>query len=198
VHRPQKRGLDRRREIITAALALFAVRGTRGTSLADVAAAAGISAQGLLYHFGTKEALIAQVVIEIEARRDAEIVATVGEGGIAMLRNLAEVGGHVAGGRALAALNVAVAAENLDPGDPHHQLFANRRHHDQTVLEEGLRRGVERGEFRSDLDIPRTAEEMGALMAGAWLNWLLEPTGSDVTRIFRHYFTELERRIRCD
>jgi hypothetical protein len=32
-------------------------------------------------------------------------------------------------------------------------------------------------------------------MAGAWLNWLLEPTGNDVTRIFRHYFTELERRI---
>jgi AcrR family transcriptional regulator len=195
VRRPQQRGADRRQRILAAALATFAARGTRRTSIADVAVEAGISAQGVLYHFGTKEALIAEVVTDLELRRDAAIIALAGTGGVAMLRNLADAGDEVAGQRNLALLNVVVAVENIDADDPHHDLFARRRYHDRAVLEEGVRRGVERGEFRADVDAARVAEEMAALMAGAWLNWLLEPNGSHVGRIYRSYFEDLERRL---
>ena len=45
---------------------LFAATGYRGTSLADVAQAAGLSNAGLLHHFPSKE----QLLIEVLRRRD--------------------------------------------------------------------------------------------------------------------------------
>ena len=46
---------------------LFAATGFRGTSLADVAHAAGLSNAGLLHHFPSKE----QLLVEVLRRRDA-------------------------------------------------------------------------------------------------------------------------------
>lgn len=54
---------DRRRaELIEAALKLFAERGFRGTTIADIAAATG-TAHGLVYHyFGSKDELLAAIL----------------------------------------------------------------------------------------------------------------------------------------
>jgi hypothetical protein len=47
------------------------------------------------------------------------------------------------------------------------------------VLEDTLRRGVERGELRPDLDVAAKAAELHALIEGLHLVWLHsgEPTG---------------------
>lgn len=193
--RPQRRGADRRRRILDAAVATFARRGTRRASIAEVAAEAGISAQGVLYHYGSKADLIAAVAADLEERRDALVRSVVGEGGLGMLRRFAGVGKAVGASRNLAMLSVVVAAENLDPDDPAHDLFAARRRNDQAMLRDGVAAGVARGEFRPDTDPDVVAEEMAALMAGAWLNWLLDPGGHQVERIYRNYFAGLERRL---
>jgi AcrR family transcriptional regulator len=52
---------------LDAAARLFAATGYRGTSLADVAQAAGLSNAGLLHHFPSKE----QLLVEVLRRRDA-------------------------------------------------------------------------------------------------------------------------------
>lgn len=57
-----------RRQVIAAALRLFADRGYAGTSVQDIADAVGASKQLVLYHFGSK-AEIRQVVIESIAVR---------------------------------------------------------------------------------------------------------------------------------
>jgi AcrR family transcriptional regulator len=56
--------------IVVAAREAFVARGYRATSLRDIATAAGISHPGLLRHFATKDALLAEVVAELE--RDNE------------------------------------------------------------------------------------------------------------------------------
>lgn len=61
-----------RAAIVAAAHDLFVSRGYRASSLRDVAAAAGISHPGLLRHFTTKDALLAEVVDSFE--RDNEFV----------------------------------------------------------------------------------------------------------------------------
>ncbi len=193
--RPQRRGEERRRQIVEAAIATVEVRGVRGTSMADVARRAGITAQGVLYHFKTKEALVSEVVVELERRREEELRVLVEPGGLGMLRALAQVGERVAHRQHLAALNVAVAAENLEPGDPYHRFFAGRRRLDQALLRRGLRRGIASGELRADTDVAGVAEEMTAFMGGAWLNWLLEPSRVAIGRLYRRYFADLERRL---
>lgn len=51
-----------REEILSAAARLFATVGYKGTSLQDIAAAVGCSKATLLYHFATKEMILATLV----------------------------------------------------------------------------------------------------------------------------------------
>lgn len=62
-----------RREILDTAARLFAARGYADTSLRDVAAAVGMKAGSLYYHFPSKEALAAEV-LGIGVERIAEAV----------------------------------------------------------------------------------------------------------------------------
>jgi AcrR family transcriptional regulator len=62
---------DTRREIISQASRLFAESGFKGTSLQDIAGEVGVSKATLLYHFATKEAILA----ELMAPAVAELIA---------------------------------------------------------------------------------------------------------------------------
>jgi AcrR family transcriptional regulator len=62
---------DTRQEIISEASRLFAEWGYKGTSLQDIARVVGVSKATLLYHFSTKEAILA----ELMAPAVAELVA---------------------------------------------------------------------------------------------------------------------------
>jgi TetR/AcrR family transcriptional regulator len=62
---------ERREEILTAALRLFATRGAGATRMGDIAGAVGIS-QGLIYHyFASKEAIHAELIGSAFARINA-------------------------------------------------------------------------------------------------------------------------------
>lgn len=58
----KRTGADTKREILAAAAVLFHTRGYRGTSLADIAQAIDYSKASVLYHFPTKEALLAALI----------------------------------------------------------------------------------------------------------------------------------------
>lgn len=58
------RSEERRAEIVRAALEVIAERGYRGASLSAVAERVGLTQQGLLHHFPTKEALLVAVLKE--------------------------------------------------------------------------------------------------------------------------------------
>lgn len=52
------RSTNRREDLLDAALAAFVDRGYEGTSIADLAAATGLSKAAFVYHFASKEALL--------------------------------------------------------------------------------------------------------------------------------------------
>jgi AcrR family transcriptional regulator len=55
-------GADTKQEILNAATRLFSDFGYRGTSLADIAHEIGYSKASVLYHFASKEALLAELI----------------------------------------------------------------------------------------------------------------------------------------
>jgi TetR/AcrR family transcriptional regulator len=69
--KPNIRGRRARAAVIAAATALFAERGYSGTSIADVAAAAGVAKPSILYHFSDKDDLWRSCVAELWADVDA-------------------------------------------------------------------------------------------------------------------------------
>jgi AcrR family transcriptional regulator len=66
-----RRGL-RRSEILAAAAALFARRGFHGVSIDDIGAAVGMSGPGIYRHFANKEAVLAEMLLGISQRLNAE------------------------------------------------------------------------------------------------------------------------------
>jgi AcrR family transcriptional regulator len=62
------RGRKRREEILTAAAALFARRGFHGVSIDDIGSAAGMSGPGIYRHFPGKDAVLAQMLLDISER----------------------------------------------------------------------------------------------------------------------------------
>ena len=65
-----RRGL-RRGEILAAAAALFAERGYHGVSIDDIGAAAGMSGPGIYRHFPGKDAVLAEMLLDISQRLHA-------------------------------------------------------------------------------------------------------------------------------
>ncbi|MFF4775098.1 TetR/AcrR family transcriptional regulator [Microtetraspora fusca] len=65
----------RRDDLLDAAESLLCDQGAQGLTLAAVAERAGVSKGGLLYHFGTKEALVKGLIERLIAEFDALIEA---------------------------------------------------------------------------------------------------------------------------
>jgi AcrR family transcriptional regulator len=60
--------MARRDEILATAAELFAARGFHGVSVADIGAACGISGPALYKHFPSKDAVLAEMLVEISER----------------------------------------------------------------------------------------------------------------------------------
>jgi AcrR family transcriptional regulator len=69
----EAQGIARRRAIVAAARDLIAARGVHGARLADVAAVAGVTRQGLLHHFAGKDALLHAVLDDHERTTEAAL-----------------------------------------------------------------------------------------------------------------------------
>ncbi|WP_220453091.1 TetR/AcrR family transcriptional regulator [Clavibacter phaseoli] len=112
------RGMRRRVEILAAARAVFAEAGYRGATMAAVAARAGVTHAGLLYHFAAKEALL-EAVLADEAGRQTELlrVGAADAGASRRGRATADDGREAsdASGDALDRLRALVARNEAEP-----------------------------------------------------------------------------------
>jgi AcrR family transcriptional regulator len=137
-------------EILAAARRLFAERGYARTSVRDIAAAAGVSAQTVYDSIGTKQALVARLNDLIDE-----------EAGIAAL---AAATGQSGDPRRLAGLSATITRAILEHcGDILHALVTGAASEPDlaVVLEEGQRRHVEGARF-----VVRHLQDLGALAEG--------------------------------
>ncbi len=187
--RPSQRG-----EILEAAVALFAKGGTRGTTLSAIAERIGVTAPAITHHFGTKEALLREVVANTD-RLDAGVLGPPPDAtGLERIRTTQTWAKIMVGDPALAnlsRLSVVMTAEALDPEYSAHAQFVRRHREFRRAMQNNIELGQKDGTIRTDVDARLVATEVISFMQGAGLQWFLDPEGFDLVGVYDQYFGRL-------
>jgi AcrR family transcriptional regulator len=91
-----REGSPTRRQLLDAAVAHAADHGVSDLSLRQLASALGTSHRMLIYHFGSKEGLLTEIVRTVEARQRARLAALVATGDLSSQESLAQLWEHFA------------------------------------------------------------------------------------------------------
>ncbi|MGI3223309.1 TetR/AcrR family transcriptional regulator [Streptomyces sp. GTA36] len=168
---PYRKGLERREQILRAALDVFSERGERGSSLKEIADRVGMSQAGVLHYFESREDLLLAVLAERDAL-DTEATADVMSPGEAVARTV----GHNAQQPGLVDLFVTLSAAASDPDHPAHAFFKRRYTDLGAQIQEGLEAGRRQKQIREDVDSDLMARLLLAVSDGIQLQWLLDPS----------------------
>lgn len=167
------KGVAKRAEILEAALEIIARNGYSGATVRELADAVGLSQNGLLHYFGSKDALF----VEILRRRDevdqatyvderppsSDVVTDLME----FLRHNSEVPG-------LVQLYSRLSNEASEPSHPSHEYFRERYEvvrHAQTKAVAALQ---EQGRLPDDVDPDKLAVILAALADGLQTQWMYD------------------------
>ncbi len=173
------RSEERRAEIVRAALEVIAERGYRGASLAAVAERVGLTQQGLLHHFPTKDALLVAVLEE----RDNWDAVPAGSWRVDLLTSLVEYNAMRPG---IIQTFSALLGESVTEGHPAREYFTDRYTRVRESMAVALR--AEYGDrLPNGLTPERTAPLLVAVMDGLQYQWLLDPESVDMPEAFRDF-----------
>lgn len=173
------RSEERRAEIVRAALEVIAERGYRGASLAAVAERVGLTQQGLLHYFPTKDALLVAVLQE----RDQWDAVPNTRWRVDLLASLVE---YNAMRPSIIQTFSALLGESVTEGHPAREYFTERYTEVRASMAEVLR--AEYGDrLPNGLTPERTAPLLVAVMDGLQYQWLLDPGSVDMPGAFRDF-----------
>ncbi|MEU9985345.1 TetR/AcrR family transcriptional regulator [Streptomyces sp. NPDC048045] len=173
------RSEERRAEIVGAALEVIAARGYRGASLAAVAERVGLTQQGLLHYFPTKDALLVAVLQE----RDRWDAVPDTRWRVDLLASLVE---YNAMRPAIVQTFSALLGESVTEGHPARAYFTERYAQVRETMTDALR--AEYGDLLPNgLTPERTAPLLIAVMDGLQYQWLLDPESVDMPDAFRDF-----------
>ncbi len=174
---------ERRAEIVRAALEVIAERGYRGTSLAAVAERVGLTQQGLLHYFPTKDALLVAVLEE----RDQWDAVPDSRWRVDLLASLVEYNAMRPG---IIQTFSALLGESVTGGPSGRGLL-----HRALRPRAGSMAGVLRAEYGDHLPNGLTPERAApllvAVMDGLQYQWLLDPESVDMPGAFRDFLALL-------
>ncbi|WP_017624090.1 TetR/AcrR family transcriptional regulator [Nocardiopsis chromatogenes] len=165
----------RRDAILDAALDEFAAGGYNGTSLAKVAERAGLTQQGLLHYFPSKQSLL----VALLNRRDEEDAAAAAQDeGVDLL----EIVRRNVERRGIVQVYTVLSAESVTEGHPAQEFFHDRFDRLRTDLETWLRdRHGDR--LPSGVAPGDAAALLIAAMDGLQTQWLHDPEAVDMPRL---------------
>lgn len=180
----------KRTAILDAALEVFAQSGYRAGSLRDVAERVGMSEAGLLHHFRSKSALLMAV---LDHRDDLarELVDFDVPDGVEALRGLVALARYNASIPGVVELYCTLSAEATSPAHPAHAYFVRRYEEVRASVTASFERVAASGRLGDGVDPARAAVATIALMDGLQVQWLLDPTSTDMADALCRFFRGL-------
>lgn len=185
---------ERKEAILDAAAALFAETGTRGTSIATVAAKAGVTDAGVLYHFNTKRELVLAVLERFDrdverGLRDSDLR------GIDLLRSVRNWGDALEQVPEIQAMLIVLSAEHLHKPGPERDYLQRRYERILKRFERAFREAVEAGDLRADLDPAFEASALVAHLDGIRMQWFMLDRKVSLADSVRTYLDQVFTRL---
>ncbi|MCX4786569.1 MULTISPECIES: TetR/AcrR family transcriptional regulator [unclassified Streptomyces] len=181
------RSTERRAEILRATLEVIAERGYRGASLSAVAERVGLSQQGLLHYFPTKEALLIAVLEDRDRWDTGGSPRSDGTWRTDLLGSLVEYNAMRPG---IVQTFSALLGESVTEGHPAREFFTHRYTQVRASMAATLR--AEYGErLPGGLTPERAAPLLVAIMDGLQYQWLLDPDSVDMPVAFQDFLALL-------
>ena len=190
----QARARRTKQAIVDAALARFGTEGFRKTKIADIAADAGVTDAGLLYHFPTKEALLFAVMQAAEAShgRSAEASLLESPAAFALMR---EWGAVMEEEASITALNTVLSAEHVLDDSRVNAYFKDRYRVVVAAMTSAFERARAAGEIKPDIDPEVEARLMLATMDGARLQYFYSDGSVSMAALVRDHVDRMLERI---
>ncbi|WP_255951489.1 TetR/AcrR family transcriptional regulator [Streptomyces odontomachi] len=177
--RKSTRGDERRAEILRAAFEVIGERGYRGATLSAVAERVGLTQQGLLHYFPTKEALLVAVL----EKRDEWDAVPEAQWRLDLLASLVEYNTMRSG---IVQTFSALLGESVTEDHPARGFFTQRYARLRASMAQVLR--AEFGDvLPGGLTPERAVPLLVAVMDGLQYQWLLDPEAVDMPGAFRDF-----------
>lgn len=166
---------QRREEIVQVAHEVFGARGFHKASLGEIAERVGITHQGILHHFGSKDQLFVEVLAYRERLDVAEFENHQPPSGAELLRHLVRTSAVNTARIGLVQSYVVLSAESVTEGHPAQPSFRERF----TVLRDLIAVALDETcgpDVRPPTgEIDLAASAIIAVMDGLQVQWLLDP-----------------------
>lgn len=180
----------RRQQILDAAFEIFSVNGYGKGSLRDIAERADVSHGVVLFHFKTKENLLAAVLAMRDERSRAYFSPDV-EPGIEQLREFLALVRHNVNEPGLVELYSGLSAEATTPTHPVHEYFRTRYLWITDVVRGSLTALQSAGQLHPGVDPAHSARTLIAVVEGLQLQWLYNRDSVDMVEDLRRYMQSL-------
>ncbi|WP_232835729.1 TetR/AcrR family transcriptional regulator [Actinocorallia populi] len=181
--------MNRREEILLAALEVFAERGYTGASITAVADRVGLTQQGVLHYFPSKDRLLAEV-LRLRDERNLDLITLPGESGRITLDTVAAIVEYNEQRRGIVQSFTVLSAESVQDGHPATAFFRERYGGSRAWMAQVVR--AELGEVLPGGVTPEQASPLlFAVMDGLQLQWLLSPDEIDMSGLFQAFLALL-------
>lgn len=181
----QKRGLARRREILTVAVDEIANNGFRRRGLKKLAERVGLSEAGLFHHFGTKNELLQAVLMERHTQGVERFERLLGAGGRTAVEALPALMAETIESPGLSKFSMVMLAESYEPDSHSHDYYVDRNKR----FRQDLAKVIEAAQIDSNPDVaidPAVAATLAqAVMDGVQGLWILDPDNVDPVAVMQ-------------
>lgn len=192
---PTKRGTyaktaARRREILEAAIEVFATNGFRHGSLREVAERVSMSQAGLLHHFTTKNELLAQV-LALRDERSTRMINLEANPGIDTIRGFVRLTEYNASMPGLVELHCVLSAEATSVDHPAHAYFVERYEWVVGQMTGAFAEMHADGQLALGVTPESAGRSLIAMSDGLQVQWLLNRESLDMAHEMRHFLRAL-------
>ena len=183
---------NRKEDILLAASQYFAQSGFHGATLSAIADEVGLTVPGLLHYFPNKIALL-QGVLDHRDQLDKERYGAIEPNKISSLfdalKDLVKDNQNKPG---LVQLFTVMVTESINPKHPSHEFFVQRYRDLTQVLAEYLEDTIQPKFGDDKINLDQLATMIFAVMDGLQIQWLLDPQGVDMVRVFALFVSAIE------